>query len=119
MNRGDIVYIPFKLSDSENTKMRVALLVSCNEINHDSRRLDCIFAKISSKIRDFLHAFIIDPAEYPHSGLKVQSMIYLDHLQTIEKRFVKGIAGYLPNELMKSVDDLLLRCLGLKSSEQV
>lgn len=100
--KGAIILIPFPYTDFSATKLRPALVLYEN-------KYDVVVAFISSKVpADLSHPDI--PVLQQHrgfaeSGLKVDSIIKLDKIATIMKKYVVGELGELTSEIRAVVNE--------------
>lgn len=111
--RGLIVLVPFPFSDLSGDKVRPALVVA-----HPRRADDLIVAFISSQTKD-KHLGPVDIAlgqshsSFEQSGLKIDSVIKLAKLATLEQKIVLGELGNINDQLQKEVDKKLLSLFNL------
>jgi mRNA interferase MazF len=100
MNKGDIILIPFPFSDLTSIKTRPALVLI-------SGFYDVTVAFITSKT---LKSGVNDLEIQANSGngLKVDSIIKLDKIATIDKKLALGVLGQLSSIELKTVDQRML-----------
>ena len=115
MKRGVIVLTPFPFTNLKSKKVRPALIISSESID----KRDVILAFISSVINeaDIKEVdFILKRTDkgFEETGLKKDSLFKLGKLATLEKSIILGELGYLPEEIMKKIDEKLKLALGLK-----
>ena len=85
MKKGDIILIPFPFSDFSSLKTRPALVLL-------SDQLDVTVAFITSKVvKQEINDLEIKPSS--ENGLKVDSLIKLSKLATIDKELALGELG--------------------------
>jgi len=93
---GKIVLLPFPFTDLATTKRRPALVIL-------ERPKDVVVVFISSKIpkSQEKHYIIINKNEkdFPITGLKVSSAIYLDKIATIRKDLIIGELGQITKRI--------------------
>lgn len=107
----DIILIRFPYSDPSNIKRKPALVISSNWYNN--ARNDLIVLAITSNVpnapgRD---DHILSEDESRACGLLKASVIKLGKIMTLDKGFVLGILGTLPeetfNEIMRELQDVI------------
>ncbi|MEX2706742.1 MAG: type II toxin-antitoxin system PemK/MazF family toxin [Candidatus Freyrarchaeum guaymaensis] len=102
--KGKIVLIPFPFTDLTAAKMRPALVL------HEGRK-DAIVALISSRVpkAPTITDVVIgqNHPEFKLTGLKVDSIIKLDKVATILKKFVIGEIGEVGKALKKEINNKL------------
>ena len=116
--RGDVVILPFPFVTTSGTeqKARPALIIS----DHSIRRRfdDLILVGITSqRIDDIMETeFLIDEqsAYFKKSGLKKSSVVRGEYLMTIPKSLVSRKLGELQGDVMKLIDERIMKSLGLK-----
>ncbi len=100
--KGAVVLVPFPFTDFSATKLRPALVLHENAY-------DVVVAFISSKVTaptsraDIL--LLQEDSGFAASGLKVDSVIKLDKIATIMKKFIIGELGALNKELRAAVNE--------------
>ncbi|MDO8493121.1 MAG: type II toxin-antitoxin system PemK/MazF family toxin [bacterium] len=102
MSKGAIVLIPFPFTDLSGQKVRPALVIS-NSSGED----DCIVAFISSVKQKKAGSFDIVVPVSEESGLKVDSVIKINKLATLQKKIIIGELGYLERTYLSVVDKKL------------
>lgn len=107
MSKGKIVLVPFPFTDLSGQKVRPALVL------YDSRRgEDCIVAFISSlKLKSGV--FDVRVKLSLKNGLKVDSVIKLDKIATLQKKIVLGELGILESQYLSVVNKKLKQLLGV------
>ena len=100
--KGKIVLIPFPFTDLKTLKRRPALVIL-------ERDYDVIVSFISSKIPNNLGKYTIyinkNHSEFKLTGLKVDSIIYLDKLATIKKDLIIGEIGEIGTLLRTEINE--------------
>ena len=100
--KGKIVLIPFPFTDLKTLKRRPALVIL-------ERDYDVIVAFISSNIPNSLGKYTIyinkTHPEFKLTGLKVNSIIYLDKLATIKKDLIIGEIGEIGTLLRTEINE--------------
>lgn len=104
LRRGEIWLYQFKHPD----KTRPVLILTRNSIMPYLN--EATIAPITSTIREIPTEVLVGVEE----GLKKESAINLDHLQTVAKENLKTFVGILTNEKMHAVLEALLFALGFK-----
>jgi mRNA interferase MazF len=114
VSRGDVVLIDFPYSDRSGSKVRPALVVQNDTLNH--RIDDTILAAISRsthRISDTQLLVDITTADGQLTGLRQASVIQCENLLTFDQQFIIASIGRLPPSLIKQVDDCLKAALQL------
>lgn len=104
LRRGEIRLYQFKQPD----KTRPVVILTRNSILPYLN--EATVAPITSTIRGIPTEVLVGTKE----GLKKESAINLDHLQTVPKDNLTTFVGSVPNEKMQAVLDALLFALGFK-----
>lgn len=100
MSKGRIVLIPFPFTDLSGQKVRPALVL------HVSRGDDCIVAFISSRVEE-RSPFDVRMSASDVNGLKVESVVKVDKLATLQKKIVIGELGVAEQPVRRAVDAAL------------
>jgi mRNA interferase MazF len=114
VSRGDVVLVDYAFSDRTGSKVRPALVVQSDTLNH--RITDTILAAISrSTHRASATQLLIDlsTADGARTGLRQNSMIQCENLLTYDQRLVIARLGELSPTLMRSVAGCLRLALDL------
>ncbi|MDO8569687.1 MAG: type II toxin-antitoxin system PemK/MazF family toxin [bacterium] len=108
MSKGDLVLVPFPFTDLSGQKVRPALILYA-----ERKGEDCIVAFLSSvknkKIYPF--DFVIKPSK--RNGLKMNSVVKINKIATLEKRIVLGQLGTLESVELNKIDAKLKLLFGL------
>lgn len=107
MRKGVIVLIPFPFTDLSGQKVRPALVL------HGSRGDDCIVAFISSNASKKKFPFDVHIVASKKNGLKVDSVIRVDTIATLQKKIVIGELGVLEDAARKTVDGALKKLFAI------
>lgn len=102
MSKGVIVLIPFPFTDLSGQKVRPALILSGSP-----REEDCIVAFISSSKEKRIGLFDLPISASADNGLKVDSVIKVDKLATLQKKIILGELGLLENTYLTAIDKKL------------
>ena len=105
MKKGDIVLIPFPFTDLSGSKNRPALVLVSGE-------MDVTLAFISTQLKwkedtDVL----LKPTK--ENGLKIESVVRLSKLATIDKELAIGRLGRIDSKTREQVNKNLIRILKL------
>lgn len=114
VSRGDVVLVDYPFSDRTGSKVRPALVVQTDSLNHQIT--DTILAAISrSSHRASTEQVFIDIStpEGGQTGLRQNSMIQCENLLTYDQRLIITKIGTLSAALMQQVDGSLKSALGL------
>ena len=99
MHKGKIVLVPFPFTDLSGHKVRPALVLHAS-----NKGGDFIVCFISSKESKKTESFDIKIKADSRNGLKVDSVIKLSKIATLEKRIAIGEIGTLDQKTLKEVD---------------
>ncbi len=114
ISRGDIVLVDYPFSDRTGSKVRPALVVQSDALNH--RITDTILASISRSTHraSATQLFIdISTPEAGGIGLRQNSMIQWENLLTYDQRLVITKIGQLSAPLLDRVQECLKTALDL------
>jgi mRNA interferase MazF len=89
MREGALVLVPFPFTDLSGQKVRPALML------HVSRGEDCIVAFVSSDASRKIAPFHVIVPTTTKNGLKVDSVVRVDKLATLQKKIILGEIGVL------------------------
>ena len=101
MNKGNIVLVPFPFTDLTGSKLRPSLIIH-------SYRDDVIVAFISSSSK-IISDYDILIRKSKKNGLKVNSVLKLNKIVTLDRKLIVGIIGDLEEHILKQVDDELIK----------
>ncbi|MEO8637900.1 MAG: type II toxin-antitoxin system PemK/MazF family toxin [Candidatus Taylorbacteria bacterium] len=108
MFKGAIVLVPFPFTDLSGQKVRPALIL------HVSRKgEDCVVAFISSKKEKKSGDFDISIVASQTNGLKVNSVIKMNKIATLQRKIILGELGYVETSLYKEIDKKLKKLFEL------
>ncbi|OGG72913.1 hypothetical protein A2755_04070 [Candidatus Wolfebacteria bacterium RIFCSPHIGHO2_01_FULL_48_22] len=107
MSKGRIVLVPFPFTDLSGQKVRPALIL------HVSRGEDCIVAFITSGVPKKKYPFDVRIKASSRNGLKLDSVIKIDKIATLQKKIVIGELGTLESVAMQAVDRAIRKLLQL------
>ena len=108
MHKGTIILVPFPFTDLSGHKVRPAIvLYSQNKGN------DCVVCFVSSKDNEKIGTLDLKVTPTPQNGLKVDSVIKVTKLATLEKRIAIGEIGTLEKSVIKNIDSVLKKVFGL------
>lgn len=112
MNRGDVVMVEWPYSDRTGTKIRPALVVQADYLNH--LIADTILIAITRTSRGApTTEVVIDPVIEIHSGLRHRSIVSCNNFLTIDQALILRTIGELSATVMQEVDQCLKTALGL------
>ncbi len=96
MKKGDLVLVPFPLTDLSDRNLRPALVLSINQ-------RDVIIAFISSNLDEKdTTDMILEPNS--KNGLKKISLVKLAKIATIDNRLIIGKIGFIRGVYLKLLD---------------
>lgn len=105
MNKGDIILIPFPFTDLSGNTNRPALVLINGE-------MDVTFAFISTQLKWKEETdIILTPSDL--NGLKKESLIRLSKIATIDKVLTLGLLGKIDNQIMKQINNNLIKLFKL------
>ncbi len=109
MFKGTVVLVPFPFTDLSGNKVRPCLVL------HGSKKgEDCIVLCISSQKQKRLGEFDVLVKPSKGNGLKVDSVIKVEKIATLQKKIILGELGFLESKNTKQVDGILNTLFGLK-----
>src|SRR3989338_4407879 len=108
MSKGDIILIPFLFTDLSGQKVRPALVLYA-----EKKSGDCVVAFLSSMRPRRISFFDLPVISSNRNGLKIQSLVKVNKIATLEKKLFLGQLGKLESSYMTQVDNKLRRLLGL------
>jgi mRNA interferase MazF len=112
LSRGEIVLTRFPFTDLSGSKVRPALIVSPTPVGRD-----VILAAISSVMRTALSptdlVISLGHPEFPSTGLRVDSVVRLHKLFTVEQGVIVRRLGRIGPLLQADVDRPLALAVGL------
>ena len=114
VSRGDVVLVDYPFSDRTGSKVRPALVVQTDTLNH--RMTDTILVAISrSTHRASATQLFIDlkTPEGAQSGLRQDSMVQCENILTFDQRLIIASIGSLVSPLMQRIDACLKTALHL------
>ena len=114
VSRGEIVLVDYPYSDRTGSKVRPALVIQNDSLNH--RIDDTILAAISrSTHRASATQLLVDisTSEGARTGLRQPSMIQCENLLTFDQQFIILTLGKLSPSQMQQVDNCLKAALQL------
>ena len=106
MRKGLVVLVPFPFTDLSGQKVRPALVL------HVSKGEDCIVAFISSA-KGRKGSFDIKMKATILNGLKVDSVLKVDKLATLQRKIVLGELGTAEKHIIASADASLRKLFKL------
>lgn len=98
MHKGTIVLTPFPFTDLSQYKVRPCLILYISPKGED-----CVVAFISSISKENGN-FSVPVKSSPKNGVKVDSVIKVDKIATLQKKIIIGEIGILEASIMKVVD---------------
>jgi mRNA interferase MazF len=99
MLKGTIVLIPFPFTDLSGKKIRPALVLH-NQLGGE----DCIVAFISSVRQKTIGMYDVTVQASEFNGLKVDSVIKVSKIATLQKKIVIGKIGLLESAQISEVN---------------
>ena len=105
-DQNDIVLIPFPYTDLTGTKLRPAIIISNNKLNHTEDRLCCLITSKPSK-----EGILIKKEDYKLGELPFKSWIKPHRVFTINTRIIKKklckINKEFHNEIISSLNKII------------
>lgn len=108
MSKGKIVLVPFPFTDLSGQKVRPCLV-----LYEQKNGEDCIVSFVSSVRRSKSSVFDISVKASKENGLKIDSIIRMDKIATLQKKIILGELGALESKTLRSVDVALKKIFGL------
>lgn len=102
MSKGDIVLVPFPFTDLSGQKVRPALILY-TEKNDD----DCVVILLTSIKPKRAYFFDLFVVASNRNGLKIDSILKVNKMATLEKKLVLGQLGRLELIYMQQVEKKL------------
>jgi mRNA interferase MazF len=102
MRKGSLVLVSFPFTDLSGQKVRPALVLATSK-----RGEDCVVACVSSLKPKRPTNFAVSVAASSHNGLKVDSVVRVDKVATLQKKIVLGELGILEAASLNLVDQEL------------
>ncbi|MEK7200516.1 MAG: type II toxin-antitoxin system PemK/MazF family toxin [Patescibacteria group bacterium] len=107
MFKGKIVLIPFPFTDLSGSKVRPAIILSNNKKGED-----CLVAFISS-LGIKRSEFDVSVKLSLKNGLKIDSVVKVDKIATLEKKIILGEIGILESEYVTKIDEKLKKLFSI------
>ncbi|MFM9838878.1 MAG: type II toxin-antitoxin system PemK/MazF family toxin [Cyclobacteriaceae bacterium] len=107
MKKGDIVLISFPFTDLTGSKLRPAIILVASQ-------LDVTVAFITSQFK-WREEFDVLMNPTPSNGLKIDSLIRLSKIATLDKDLVAGKFGSASEADILSINNNLIKLFKLKS----
>ncbi|KKR79684.1 MAG: hypothetical protein UU24_C0004G0022 [Candidatus Nomurabacteria bacterium GW2011_GWA2_40_9] len=109
MHKGKIVLVPFPFTDLSGQKVRPALVLHSNKKNDDF-----IACFISSNKKDNSGLYDLKVKADKDNNLKLDSVIKVSKIATLEKEIALGEIGSLDAKIMKEIDSKLKSIFQIK-----
>jgi len=107
--KGNVVLIPFPFTDLSGSKVRPAVVVSKN----NSSGSDLVVVFVSSKNTKKFSEFDVFVKRSKQAGFKVDSVIKVEKIATLEKNIVFGELGEIDSQTQKEIDKKIKLLFGL------
>ncbi len=108
MHKGRVVLVPFPFTDLSGMKVRPALILFASKKGDD-----CICAFISSQTTKKKQPFTVPIFSSKSNGLKINSLVFVDKIATLEKKVILGEIGVIDNVTQKLIDTKLKELFSL------
>ena len=102
MDKGKIILVPFPFTDLSGQKVRPAIVLYAQ-----NKGEDFIVCFISSKQAEKVGIFDIKIKPSLQNGLKINSLIKVSKMATLEKKIALGEIGTLEKETLNKIDGKL------------
>ncbi len=96
MVKGDIILNVFPFSDLSGSKLRPAVIIATNT-------LDLTVCFITKQLQ-WKESTDIEVAPSPENGLKIQSLIRISKIATLDKKLAKGLLGVLNDDILDQLN---------------
>ncbi len=103
MKPGDIVLIRFPQADLQTGKLRPALVVAIAPNQFQEVLLAYITSRTYQAISGFDDVISLSDIDYPHSGLKVSSLIRPGRLATVEASLINARLGRIGADRLQRI----------------
>ncbi|MEP6700189.1 MAG: type II toxin-antitoxin system PemK/MazF family toxin, partial [Bacteroidota bacterium] len=101
-----MVWVKFPFSDSSTTKLRPALIISNNFINHTC---DYLLMQITSRLRQDNLSQILNESDYAGSPLLKQSELRLHKIFILNESLIAGGITNVSSTFMKIVTNRVMK----------
>jgi len=108
MKKGDIVLVPFPFTDLSGSKKRPALVLIAS-------KLDVTVAFITTRLKWRTSTDLL-LKKTPGNGLKVDSLVKISKIATLDRELAIGRLGRLSKDTLKEVDRNLIKLLKIDCS---
>lgn len=109
MSKGTIILVPFPFTDLSGQKVRPCLV-----LHNSPKGEDFIVAFLSSSVKG-KSEFDIPVSPTPKNGLKIESVLKINKIATLQKKIAIGELGILETQTLKLVDKKLVSLFKIKS----
>lgn len=99
--QGDLVLISYPFSDFSKSKVRPALVISKNKLNHSSK--DFIAVPITGIIKKEDFSIIINSSDLVKGNLIKESRIRFDKVFCVSSKLVLGKIGITDKKILKII----------------
>lgn len=106
MKKGDIILVPFPFTDLTNVKIRPAIILATK---FDDITICFITSMIRLKDDDDI---FVERSNL--NGLKLDSIIKINKIATIDKLLIEGKIGVLENHYIYKINERLIKYFGLE-----
>jgi mRNA interferase MazF len=114
VSRGDVVLVDYPFSDRTGSKVRPALVVQTDTLNHRITNTILVAISRSTHRASATQLFIdLKTPEGVQSGLRQDSMVQCENILTFDQRLVITTIGKIPAAMMRLVNDCLRQALEL------
>ena len=113
MSPGQIIRAEVQYSDSEKTKTRFPVIVSCRTFNERHPDVVVAFATRTANIRhprDYDVEISDKRSDFGLTGLSEPTTVRCGRLWSIDKRKISDVLGVLPDDIWTDVLHLVQRC---------
>ena len=112
MRAGDIVLVRFPQADLNAGKLRPALVIAIAPSYHSDLLLALVSSRIYQAVPEFDEIVAISDDDYAKMGLKVNSVIRLSRIATVESSLISARLGNISPERLNRIKSRLIDWLG-------
>ena len=92
----DIIWIRFPYSDLKESKLRPAVVVSCNRYNENYH--DVVVCAVTSNLDEKEYSVFIDASNISSGKMPLKSRIRIDKIMHVEKTLIAGRLAKIDNK---------------------
>lgn len=109
VSQKEIVIVPFPFTNQEGKKLRPAVVVSNNHINHTLD--DCIVIPLTSNLKDEPYSVIIYDDDLSQGSLREISRAKVNVIGAVNKKLVKGRVGFINDITFSKIREEIIKAI--------